>query len=385
MIDKRLIIICCAYAVDPLVMMSFNPLVSVLKTTFNVNVELIALGVTFHMLPLSILCFFSGTISDMFYRPKMLMYGLFLSCIGSLINFISPNITVFLLSRSIQGAASALIMPIAIALIGDITPREQLGRAMGFALMFMSAVSAILGPLVSGFLAGINWRLVPLYLVAYCVVVGILCRIILIGIVAPQKKGSISLVFQQIRKTANRNILLLSATGFIAMFCWAGVQPLISNILSLPPLLVPVSEIGVIFSIVGFVGALFSFLGGVLNDRLGGRNNMIIGLLLMMLPMFLLTYANSLWLYLILLPAVRCFNGLSGVSRSALVVGSAPEARGSASSMLQFASYLGFSLAPIILTQIYMVWGMNSVYLTNVFLLLLSVLFIFLVRLEKKS
>ena len=102
MSDKKFLIICSAVVVDPLIMSAYNPLVPVLKTAFNVNVELIALSVTFHMLPLSLLCLFSGALSDLYQRQQILMYGLFTSSIGSLLGALSPNILVFLLSRSID-------------------------------------------------------------------------------------------------------------------------------------------------------------------------------------------------------------------------------------------------------------------------------------------
>ncbi|MFH0748393.1 MAG: MFS transporter [Candidatus Bathyarchaeota archaeon] len=386
MLNNKFLIICLAIVVDPLIVESYNPLVSVFKTAFNVNVELVALSLTFHMLPLAILSLFSGTLSDLYYRPKILMYGLFISSIGSLLGALSPNIIFFLLSRSIQGIGSALIMPIALALIGDITPREDIGKAMGFSGVISGLFGVTLGPLLSGLLAGLEWRLLPLLFSTYSLVLGILSRMILSGLTISQKKGSFNLVFQQLKQTAgNRNIILLSAAGFISFFTFQGIMPLISNVFSLPPLLLEKSTIGVIFSIVGFVGILSSFFGGIIADKIGGRKNMMLGFLMMLPFMFLLTYANSYWVYLILLAALGSFNRLTYVSRSALAVELTPETRGTASSIFNFAGFLGFASAPIALTQIYTVFGMNSIYLLNVFLLMLCVIFAFLIRLDQRK
>jgi FSR family fosmidomycin resistance protein-like MFS transporter len=157
-------------------------------------------------------------------------------------------------------------------------------------------------------------------------------------------------------------------------------MPLISDVLSLPPLLIEKSQIGIIFSIVGFVGILSSFFGGVLTDKIGGRKNMAFGFLMMLAPMFLLIFANSYWLYLVLLPALSSFSRLTHVARSALAVELTPESRGTASSFFNFAGFLGFASAPVALTQIYTTFGINSVYLLNVFLLLLCAIFTFLIR-----
>jgi MFS family permease len=383
MLNKKFLIVCLAFVVDPLIVESYNPLVSVLKTAFNVNVELIALSVTFHMLPLAVLSLFSGTLSDLYYRPKILMYGLFISSIGSLLAAISPTIHLFLLSRSIQGIGSALIMPIVLALIGDITPKEEIGRAMGISGVISGFFGVTLGPLISGFLGGIEWRLLPLLLFTYSLTIGILSKVILTGLVTSQKKGRVSAIFQQIRQTArNRNIALLSAAGFVSFFTFQGIMPLISDVFSLPPLLLKKGEIGIVFSTVGFVGILSSFIGGILADKLGGRKNMILGFLLMLPPMFLLTFANSYWSYLILLSALSSFSRLTFISRSALAVELTPETRGTASSIFNFAGFLGFASAPIALTQIYSTVGINSIFLLNVFLLLVCVGFAVLIRVD---
>jgi len=378
--------ICSAFVVDPLVMTSYSPLVPAIKTAFDVDITLVALSSTFHMLPLAILCLFSGTVSDLYDRPTILMYGLFISAFGSLLSALSPTITVFLLSRSVQGIGSALIMPIALALIGDLTPREEMGKAIGFNSMFNAFFSTSLGPLISGFLGDINWRLVALYLFAYSLSIGILSRVVLRGVVASPEKGSIHLVFQRIRHViGNRNIALLSVVGFISMFAWSGVQPLISDTLSLPPFSMRESEIGTTYSIVGFIGIFFAYLGGILTDKLGAKNNMIFGLAMEILPVVLLTFVNAYWSYLVLLAVHGGFMRVTQTSRSTLTVGLMPDARGGASSIVQFASFLGFSVSPIIMPQIYVTSGINPVYLLNAGLLLVSLFFIAFIRIDRSN
>jgi MFS family permease len=166
------------------------------------------------------------------------------------------------------------------------------------------------------------------------------------------------------------------------MFAWSGIQPLISDILSLPPLSMSENEIGTIYSIVGFIGILFAYVGGVLTDRFGAKRNMIFGLLMEILPVFLLTFANSYWSYVILLAVHGGFMRVTHTSRSTLVVELIPEARGSTSSIIQFASFLGFASSPIVMSQIYVSSGINPVYMSNTFLLMLSIIFITLIRMS---
>jgi predicted MFS family arabinose efflux permease len=240
--------------------------------------------------------------------------------------------------------------------------------------------------LISGYLGEINWRLVSLYLCAYSLIIGILSKIVLRGLPVPHGNGSIGLVLQQIRRTVmNRNIVLLATVGFISMFAWAGIQPLISDMLSLPPLSMSKKEIGTIYSIVGFIGVLFAYVGGVLTDRFGPKRNMMLGLLMEILPVILLTFANSYWSYAILLAVHGGFMRVTQTSRSTLIVEQIPEARGSASSIIQFASFLGFASSPIVMSQIYVSSGMNPVYMSNALLLTLSITFIALIRMPRKN
>jgi len=386
LVDKKLVVVCSAFVVDPLVMTSYSPLVASLKTAFNVDITLIALSSTFHMLPLAIFCLFSGTISDLYHRPKILMYGLLISSVGSLLSALSPNILVFLLSRSIHGIGSALIMPIALALIGDITPRHDLGKAMGFNGMYTALLSACLAPLISGYLGQMNWRLVPLYLFAYSLVICILSVIILRGLSVSKKEGNIGLVLQQIKHTAtNRNVAVLAVIGFISMFAWSGTQPLISDILSLPLLSMNEDDIGIMYSIVGLVGVLFAYIGGVLTDRYGAKRNMIFGFIMQILPMFLLTMANSYSSYLVLLALQGGFMRVTHTSSSTLGVEAVPESRGSASSIIQCAAFLGFASSPIIMSEIYVSSGINPVYISNAFLLMGSIIFIALIRMPRRA
>ena len=201
-----------------------------------------------------------------------------------------------------------------------------------------------------------------------------------------KKEGNIGLVLQRIKHTAtNRNVALLAVIGFISMFAWSGTQPLISDILSLPPLSMNEDDIGTMYSMVGLVGVLFAYIGGVLTDRYGAKRNMIFGFIMQILPMFLLTMANSYSSYLVLLALQGGFMRVTHTSSSTLGVEAVPESRGSASSIIQFASFLGFATSPIIMSEIYVSSGINPVYISNAFLLMGSIIFIALIRMPRRT
>lgn len=355
---------------DPLIILSYTPLVSVIKTTFKVNIELIAISLTFHMLPFSFLNLFSGTLSDFYYRPKILTYGLCISTIGSLLGALSPNILLFSISRTIQGVGSALIIPITLALLGDIAPREAMGTIMGSYGAFFG-VATTLAPLIGGFFAVRAWRLVPLIFSVYSLIGALLIRVTFGARSVSRNETSWKHIFHQYERVVrNRNIILVSIAGFFLFFTTQGVQPFISDFLSLPPLLLSNEEIGVLFAIMGVTGIVFSFVGGILIDKIGSRKTMALGFLLMIVPQSLLLFSESYWPYLIWLSFLGGFQRFALNSVQTLVVGSVPNAKGAASSIFNFARYLGFAAAPVLLARIYVTQGIHYLYVLNLILYL---------------
>ena len=62
-------------------------------------------------------------------------------------------------ARAVQGTGAALMMPMAVAIISAIYPKERRGWALGI-LAGASAFFAALGPVLGGLLTSIDWRLV---------------------------------------------------------------------------------------------------------------------------------------------------------------------------------------------------------------------------------
>jgi MFS family permease len=373
------ILVFTAAMVDPLIILAYNPLVPVLKTAFNVGVEPVALSLTFHMLPFSLLNLFSGTLSDFYFRPRILIYGLLLSSIGSMLGVLSPNILIFSLSRTIQGIGSAFIIPITLALLGDITVRDERGKVMGWYGVFLG-LATTLGPLIGGFLALREWRLVPFIFSVYSLITAILVKMVFHADTALSRNRNYRVILHQLREVIkNRNIVFGSIAGFSLFFMFQGVQPFISDDLSLPPLLLKQEEIGVLFSIIGLISIIFSFVGGFIIDKMGSKKSIVIGFGMMLLPQYLLTLAGSYWSYVIWLSLLGGFQRIALISVQTLIIEAMPRATGSASSIFNFARYLGFAITPTLAT-IYLIRGLNFLFLINLILLLINIIFTTIIR-----
>lgn len=102
----------------------------------------------------------AGSLSDIFGRQKILVYGLVGFGITSLACTFAPTDTALIAARALQGVAGALLVPSSLALIIS----EFSGKAQGKAIGTWTAwtgISFLIGPLLGGFLVDSgSWRLI---------------------------------------------------------------------------------------------------------------------------------------------------------------------------------------------------------------------------------
>lgn len=110
-----------------------------------------------------------GKLSDRSGRKPFLVYGLLFYCVVSLLFLIAESVCELIAIRFIHGIASAMLMPVAQAYIGDITPKGKEGFFMGVFNLSMF-ISMSLGPLIGGILnarLGMNWAFIAMALMAF--------------------------------------------------------------------------------------------------------------------------------------------------------------------------------------------------------------------------
>src|SRR5713101_2963213 len=99
-----------------------------------------------------------GKLSDLFGRKPIFLFGIVLFLIGSALSGASQSMNQLIAFRAFQGLGTGALMPIAIAIVGDLfTPRERgkwqglTGAVWGF--------SAIVGPTLGGWITeNTSWR-----------------------------------------------------------------------------------------------------------------------------------------------------------------------------------------------------------------------------------
>jgi EmrB/QacA subfamily drug resistance transporter len=110
-----------------------------------------------YLIAATVLVLMAGRLSDLFGRKRAYVGGFLVFAFASLGAGFSPDGTVLILWRILQGIGSAFLFANAAALVTDAFPKEQLGLAMGANTM-IAAVGLVLGPVLGGALVAISWH-----------------------------------------------------------------------------------------------------------------------------------------------------------------------------------------------------------------------------------
>jgi EmrB/QacA subfamily drug resistance transporter len=114
---------------------------------------------TANIIPLAALMVFGGRLGDIFGRRRVFLCGAVAFALATCAMGAAQDMPWAIAARAIQGAAAALMMPTAIAIVSAVYPEEQKGSALGI-LAGASAFFAALGPVLGGLLTAVDWRLV---------------------------------------------------------------------------------------------------------------------------------------------------------------------------------------------------------------------------------
>jgi EmrB/QacA subfamily drug resistance transporter len=115
-----------------------------------------------------------GKLGDMYGRKPVFLVAILIFLAGSMLAGLSQSMAELIGFRALQGIGAGGLMVGAQAIIADIVPPRDRGRYMGL-IGSVFAVASVAGPLLGGFLTGIDWRWifyvnVPIGIVAVVIV-----------------------------------------------------------------------------------------------------------------------------------------------------------------------------------------------------------------------
>jgi EmrB/QacA subfamily drug resistance transporter len=94
-----------------------------------------------------------GKLSDIYGRKPFFMLAISIFIVGSALCGLAQSMYMLAAFRAFQGIGAGGLMPLALAIIGDIIPPRERARYQGY-FMAVFAMASVLGPVVGGFFAG---------------------------------------------------------------------------------------------------------------------------------------------------------------------------------------------------------------------------------------
>jgi MFS family permease len=383
---KKLLIAYAAAFIGPFGGNAIISLFKVLEVELSTSYQLITLSITFMMIPFAIIQFFSGTISDLFNRQYVCITGLFTYSIGAFLVSLSRTFEFLIFGRIIQGIGYGILFPVIVALIGDLSSSNKRGKLMGF-LGASTTAGVAFGPLCAGFLAGFGWQIIFYIISGSSLLIAILFGFIYRNFSPPPppEKQRLRIIFSQIKKTINWNILLFSIIGFVGFISYIGMNVSIGDRYAM--LFPSLSEqevsfyTGIIISFAGISGIIASPLAGISIDKLGRKKTLYIGVIILAASLSLFIFGNSLLTFLLLFYFLGTGAAILWASYNTISVELDPTARGTVSSISSGFRFFGYSLG----SPIYILFGLPNLYFACIVFSLITLGLLFFLKQPPQS
>jgi EmrB/QacA subfamily drug resistance transporter len=129
-----------------------------IRDDLGASIETLDWTVNSYSLSFAVLLITGAALGDRYGRLRMFVVGLGLFCLASVACALAPNIALLITARTVQGAGSALVMPLAVSLLTAAFPVEQRGRIVGI-FTGIVGLAVVGGPVVGGAVTdGIAWQ-----------------------------------------------------------------------------------------------------------------------------------------------------------------------------------------------------------------------------------
>ncbi len=314
-----------------------------------------------------------GKMSAKFGRRIFLLLGLLFFSILSLFYIWAPNTLSLFAVRLVHGIAAAMVIPIAQAAVGDMAPKGEEGRWMGyFNTSFLIGFG--LGPVIGGVITDVYGMEGAFYFMGILNFIAFILILLLFRGEIKGKEETLKGIFGSKTARAIFGFRVAFASGRGIFFTFL---PMMASLAGLSP-----SEVGILLTINIIIMSVFQGLGGRLADVSDRKlliisGSLIIAIFLLMLPFF------KSFLPLLLLSA---FGGIGGAlclpSASALMV---EEGRvygmGSSMSLFNISMSIGIGIGPVLGGVVNDFLGLDEVFYLSAFIMLTGVfVFYYLIR-----
>jgi EmrB/QacA subfamily drug resistance transporter len=161
-------VVACALFMETLDATILSGAIPVISTSLDQNPLNLKVALTSYLVSLGILIPISGWLSDKYGTKEILFWGVSIFCIGSFMCGISFELYQLVISRIIQGAGGALMMPVCRLILIKSYPKSELISITNYA-----TIPSLLGPAIGPVLGGIivtyfSWRWIFFVNIPFC-------------------------------------------------------------------------------------------------------------------------------------------------------------------------------------------------------------------------
>lgn len=328
----------------------YVPSLATMRAELNTTTAMLGLTLSIYGLCLAFAQIAYGPIVDRFDSKRILLIGLALYFLGNAAAFVTRGIGLLLVARGLQALGIAAAAGVGIALISDLFPSNERGRAMGVFSMFNSAGAAS-GPAFGGLIAvWLSWRADFLIL---AVMATLLLAFTLWQLPAQPVHGQrvgLKDMWTIARELPTFGALILGFVHFYGIYTIHTLTPiLLADQMSLDE-----AAIGAVTTMTA-IGVIFgTYAGGRAADQRGMRFTLMAGVVGATVTLAVLTVLSSLAsssmppaLVGAALLAFGLTAGFGFAAQLNIMVDYFPAMRGTAGALQFFARFIGTTIAPL--------------------------------------
>ena len=317
-----------------------------------------------------------GRLSDFKGRKNLLLIGIAGYTILSFFYAAASTITSLIFVRFFHGLASAMVLPIAMAYIGDIAPKNQEGKYLGtFTIAFFMGLA--FGPIIGGALHDIWHMNAAFYTMGAISFLSLIMLIFMLPEINAHKNiepSSFKVILKDKTMQAMLIFRVMNAYGISALM---GFLPLLAEKIN-----VSIFQIGFVVTSNLLVSSLFQRYFGILADKSDKVAMLIGGSVMMLIALALMPLSNGFY-------ALLLFNLLMGLgSAISIPAGSAITAKlgrklgmGSVMGLFNTAFGIGGGIGPIIAGLIMMATSLAFVFVSSAIIVLAgTIIFYYLMK-----
>jgi MFS family permease len=194
--------------------------VPTMARALHVGTASVNLVISVYLITISALLLPFGQLGDRIGRTRLFQMGTAGFVIGSWLAGATNELSVVLIGRVIQAIGASMTMATSYAVVTDLFPPEQLGRAFGIESIFIS-LGALAGPGLGGLILA-NWGWREIFWVN--VPIGVVCLVLSVWTLPKNVSHLQNVRFDWLGVGG----LILLAGGFYAVSVLAGRQPVIA-------------------------------------------------------------------------------------------------------------------------------------------------------------